>query len=393
MSQSTGLIIGIPTLGRPLTLDWAFAFKSMNPPINYNTVFSVVRQKAVADARNLIVEEAIRQNAKYLFFMGDDTTPPPNTLKQLIFRMEQDPTIGIVGGVYCSKSDPPAPLVFRGDGAGSYWDWKIGEFFECTGLGMDCTLIRIDLFKELQRPWFVTEDSDRFADGINNASQCTEDLYFCNRVLTETSFKVWCDASIQAFHEDVYTGRRYTLPSYSLPTRRLEHPNGNKKIVDLGCGPLIREFEEGVPVRVDINEDCNPDYRCDVRSLPFGNDEFDIVFSSHVLEHFSRKDQYVAIIEWLRILKNGGELRLILPNLEWAAQRLLQDDWKVDEVHIWNVFYGAQVNQWDFHYNGFTPSSLRNFLAVFKTSITSIRLEGYNMIVSAEKQWDGDTKI
>ena len=196
-------MIGIPTLGRPLTLDWAMAFKGLCPPINYNYNHMVVKNQPVDVAREAIAEQALSQGNKYLFFLGDDVVVPNPTLRQLIFRMEQNPKIGVVGGVYCSKSDPPAPLVFRENGLGTYWDWKVGEFFEVSGLGMDCTLIRTEVLSKMSKPWFKTVDTDQFKDGVNQADMWTEDLFFLNKLKKETEFEVWCDGSLICGHEDV----------------------------------------------------------------------------------------------------------------------------------------------------------------------------------------------
>ena len=180
-----GLLIGIPTLGRPVPFDWAMAFKSMNPPINMNSTIHIVKGKPVADARQEIAENAVKIDAKYLFFIGDDTVCPGHTLRQLLYRIENNPNLDVVGGVYCAKCDPSYPLVFRGNGQGAYWDWKIGEFFEVTGLGMDCTLIRTETLKRLSKPWFKTVDGDQFLDGINKAESWTEDLWFFNKLFKE----------------------------------------------------------------------------------------------------------------------------------------------------------------------------------------------------------------
>src|ERR1700685_3231683 len=95
-----GLVIGIPTLGRPVNLEWAMALKSMTPPINFNSVFQIIKGQPVDVARNSIAKFALDSGAKYLFFLGDDVVIPGYTLRQLIFRMEQDPELGVVGGVY-----------------------------------------------------------------------------------------------------------------------------------------------------------------------------------------------------------------------------------------------------------------------------------------------------
>ncbi len=297
-----GLVIGIPTLGRPVPLDWALALKSMNTPINYSVNFHLVKDQAVDLARNQIARFAIEHDAKYLFFLGDDVVCPGHTLRQLIYRMEQDSSIGIVGGVYCNKSDPPAPLVFRGNGQGSYWDWKVGEFFEVSGLGLDCNLIRIDLLKELKENWFKTVDVDEYVDGKNKAETWTEDLYFYKRVAEETKYKIFCDASIICDHWDVYGNKSYTLPMDSLPRRRKVVTKDKKCLM---VGPLISIN----PVEVDqfdvtiAGTQENADYRVQVGCLPFDNDTFDWIV---VNDPAFNPD----VSEYKRVLKTDGKITM-----------------------------------------------------------------------------------
>src|SRR5271166_5643972 len=189
------LMIAIPTLGRPVPLQWALNFKSMSPPINFNCDFNIVMGKEIGYARNALAKAAVARGCKYIFFLGDDVVAPPHTIRQLIYRMENMPGVDVVGGVYCAKADPPAPLVFVENGAGSYWDWKIGEFFPVAGLGMDCTLIRTSLFEKLPEPWFKTVDEDRHVDGIAAQEAWTEDLYFLKKA-QDTGAGIYCDAAI-----------------------------------------------------------------------------------------------------------------------------------------------------------------------------------------------------
>jgi hypothetical protein len=383
VASKTGVVIGIPTLGRPVSLAWASAYKSLNPPINYNMTVMQIMNSPVAEARNAIAREALKNESRYVFFLGDDVVVPPHALRQFIMRMENNPHIGVIGGVYCSKSEPPAPLVFRGNGQGSYWDWKIGEFFEVTGLGMDCTLIRTDLFKELPEPWFKTVSNDEFAEGINKADQWTEDLWFLKQVADKTNSKIYCDGSIICGHEDVFAGKTYTLPPYSLPTRTPELKADEKLAIDIGCGPITREIDGIKPIRVDIREDCNPDYRADVRELPFANESFDIVFSSHVLEHFPRSEWKDVLKEWTRLVNRDGVIKLVLPNIAWAAHRIAVD--KVIDEHVLNVLYGQQSYAQDFHYNGLTPERVEEALKELGFTITEPKLDGYNMFIEGRR--------
>jgi predicted SAM-dependent methyltransferase len=385
--HSIGLLIGIPTLYRPCTIEWALALRGQCAPINYNANMLIVPNESVAVAREQICEEALRLNTRYVYFIGDDTEPPLHTLRQFIFRMENDPELGVVGGIYCSKSDPPAPLVFRGNGVGSYWDWKIGEYFEVSGLGMDCTLIRTDLLRKLPKPWFRTIDKDDFLDGKNFAEMWTEDLYFCKQVLEHTQYKIFADATVLPNHWDAVNHKCYKLPPNSLPMRRLA-PVGQKRILDIGCGEMHREFADGDTVRVDIRDECNPDYRCDIRQLPFGDEEFDIAFSSHVLEHFDRREHLELLKEWLRVVKRGGEIRIVVPSIQWAAERLASGEPlnAEMEMHIMNVLYGAQSNPYDYHKTGFTPTSLATTIKNLGCEVIKCETDNfYNIFLEARK--------
>jgi hypothetical protein len=285
-NSGPGIVVGIPTLGRPVNLKWAMSLKSMTPPINYNCVFQITEGQAIDVARNNMAKYAIEVGAKYLFFLGDDVVCPGYTLRQLIFRMEQDSEVGVVGGVYCAKCDPPAPLVFRGNGLGSYWDWKIGEYFEVTGLGMDCTLIRVACLADLADPYFKTVETDQFLDGINNAESWTEDLYFFNQLSKSGKWKVMCDSFVMCEHFDIYTGRVYSLPAESLPMRRKVSLK-EKKCLVLGPGDItiIDDLSEYDITRASHEE--NTDYRVSYEALPFDSAQFDKVIvmpGTHVPE-------------------------------------------------------------------------------------------------------------
>lgn len=60
----------------------------------------------------------------------------------------------------------------------------------------------------------------------------------------------------------------------------------------------------------------------DGNDLPFENDTFDRVIATHVLEHIH--PPHLALEEWVRVLKSGGVLSLILPcdpGLAWRLGR------------------------------------------------------------------------
>lgn len=57
--------------------------------------------------------------------------------------------------------------------------------------------------------------------------------------------------------------------------------------------------------------------------IPFGDEAFDIVYHSHVLEHFTREQGLFFLSECYRVLRPGGLLRLAVPDLEGVAREYL----------------------------------------------------------------------
>lgn len=60
-----------------------------------------------------------------------------------------------------------------------------------------------------------------------------------------------------------------------------------------------------------------------LEGIPCESNSFDFVYHSHLLEHFSREDGEKFIIECLRVLKPGGILRIVVPDLERIAKNYI----------------------------------------------------------------------
>ena len=361
------LALCVPWSGRPLPPELPMAYKACAPPMNSNTIYFETKGQAIDKARNWFAEAAIKHKAKYLFFWDEDVLIPPHALRELIYVADNWNDVGVVGGIYCLKVERPEPLVFMNPGEGPYWDWKVGEVFGVRGgIGMGCTLIRTELFKDLEPPYFRTvDDLSPWLDNIAAGEQWTEDLYFCRKVMETKKWKIVAHGGLILPHLNVHTGQRFELPPDSKPARQISF-GGQKKILDIAPGTTPLKTDEGKVVTVDIREDVKPDYRCDFRRMPFATGEFDIVHSSQGLEHIRRTDVSPTLDEWIRVLKPDGELRIIVPNLEWAAKLILAGDLgdmvpKV-EVTALDVLYAQQQYDEDFHMNGFTPKSLEKQL-------------------------------
>lgn len=93
------------------------------------------------------------------------------------------------------------------------------------------------------------------------------------------------------------------------------------KLLNLGCGNHYN--------RDWINMDISPGgpgvIACDLsRGIPAEDDSFDVVYHSHVIEHFRREDATGFMKECHRVLKPGGILRVATPDLEQICRIYLE---------------------------------------------------------------------
>jgi len=56
----------------------------------------------------------------------------------------------------------------------------------------------------------------------------------------------------------------------------------------------------------------------DMHELPFPDNSFDCIYASNVLEHSVAP--FVALMEWRRVLKPGGQLILVMPSKVWMPE-------------------------------------------------------------------------
>jgi predicted SAM-dependent methyltransferase len=61
-----------------------------------------------------------------------------------------------------------------------------------------------------------------------------------------------------------------------------------------------------------------------LKGIPFETGFFDVVYHSHVLEHFAPQDGEAFIAECFRVLKPGGILRVAVPDLEGIVREYLK---------------------------------------------------------------------
>src|ERR1700733_6443031 len=92
------------------------------------------------------------------------------------------------------------------------------------------------------------------------------------------------------------------------------------KALNLGCGRRIH------PAWTNVDGVSGPHvHACDLnRGIPFPDSEFDVVYLSHLLEHFSRNKGQALLRDCFRVCHSGALIRVVVPDLERIAQLYLQ---------------------------------------------------------------------
>lgn len=123
---------------------------------------------------------------------------------------------------------------------------------------------------------------------------------------------------------------------------------------------FVEQWRDAKILSLDIDASLKPDIIADAADLPPEMyDQFDGILASHILEHFSYWKTDKVLEGWIRCLKPGGELHILVPSLEWACREVLSEN---PSPAVYAQLYAGQVNQWDVHYTGFTMRKLRQLM-------------------------------
>lgn len=111
-----------------------------------------------------------------------------------------------------------------------------------------------------------------------------------------------------------------------------------KQYLNIGCG--FRFHSSWTNIDLIPSSEAVMAYNLH-QGLPFSDESFDVVYHSHVLEHFPKNKAEWFLKESYRVLRPNGVMRIAVPDLESIARLYLQA--------LENAISGSQ--EWADHYN------------------------------------------
>jgi predicted SAM-dependent methyltransferase len=95
------------------------------------------------------------------------------------------------------------------------------------------------------------------------------------------------------------------------------------KKINLGCGSIYCKSKDWTNLDFVSNSEFVIPHNL-LNGIPFDDETFDVVYHSHVLEHFTKNNGELFLKECFRVLKKGGIIRFAIPDLEYTIKEYLK---------------------------------------------------------------------
>jgi len=228
--------VRIPAL---VPIQWALTLLRMVPPLNVSLTYFSQWGLLSGEARQIMTAAALKRIRPdgYLLYWDDDVLPPRDGIYKLFAYMEQHPKVGVVGGVYTTRSDPPVPLVFREHGSGPCWDFEAGQNAtpeKVWAVASGFMLARASAVKKIMAdkpdvPVWADSSAVEVTSGHDNEEVLSRiawghDIRFC-KLMWESGFEVHVHGQVICEHFDLHTQKSHRLEDACEPMRRGENIN------------------------------------------------------------------------------------------------------------------------------------------------------------------------
>jgi len=194
----TKIAVAIPFV-KPVSMRWALSLRLLQIPCQH--IFIITSQYDIAEARESLVKDALESDCTHILFWDSDLRVEPDALLKLLSH-----DYPACSAYYWSKK-----------GCAACWIEEDGKFtpvnpgadlppsFFADFVGFGFCLLDLELFKMLERPWFVyqRELHEEIPPVFTRSEILSEDAYFClKRLRDELGIRVLVDATFRTWHEE-----------------------------------------------------------------------------------------------------------------------------------------------------------------------------------------------
>ena len=217
--KDSSTVIVIPS-ARPVPHRVVQSWLSLVAPMNQKRAILFTTGNEVGAGYNAMIAEILKNPElskwKFVMTLEDDNIPPPDAHIRLLETIAFG-DYDAVSGLYFTKGEQNMPMAY-GDPAEfartGVLDFKprdiraalaAGQIMPVNGIAMGCGLWKLDLFREIAPPWYVTVNDVVPGKGV----QCfTQDLFFCERAV-RSGKRFAVDMRVKVGHMDPGTGIVY----------------------------------------------------------------------------------------------------------------------------------------------------------------------------------------
>lgn len=155
--------------------------------------------------------------------------------------------------------------------------------------------------------------------------------------------------------------------------------------INFGCGYDKREDY----LNVDVDPACEPDVLIvndDYSVIP--KNSFDEILANDVLEHVPRSRTSAVLLDWSEYLVVGGTLDVQTSSILGVAAQMSTAPTFADQFGWTICLFGNQAHPGDFHFTGFTETTLRVHLLAAGFDVGEFTLDdGWLLGVRSEKRY------
>lgn len=194
----------------------------MNAMVDFQRTINEPRDQA----RQRLSEGALTRKSRFILMLDDDVTVPSYIIRKLLYAFQNnDSDVGVIAGIYCSKTIPAVPIVYKEAGQGPFYEWKFEDIFECEIVPTGMMMFRTECLEKMSKPWFkdLSGVAEAKRHGIIPGDvemddfTINDDGYFCTKV-SQAGYRILAHAGVHGIHWDS-KGNGFLLPDNSYPMR------------------------------------------------------------------------------------------------------------------------------------------------------------------------------